>query len=162
MNFVQDFRYGAYPASRAFSLAWRLTAFTTLASLVSHVVGLFYIPRSKYHIGFSGERMTIYRRYKKIQRFIRIHVHISRYIATDEANGNRGTHDQFVVKCIIIPPLMKINVIKASSSVFQCCWENIICSFFPARHTRNFPASWIKLVGFPASWSNLFPSQELN
>ena len=30
---------------------------------------LFYTPRSKYHIGFSGERMTIYRRYKKIQRF---------------------------------------------------------------------------------------------
>ena len=29
----------------------------------------FYTPRSKYHIGFSGERMTIYRRYKKIQRF---------------------------------------------------------------------------------------------
>ena len=39
-------------------------------------------------------------------------------------------NDQFVVKCIIIPPLMKINVIKASSRVFQCCWENIICSFF--------------------------------
>ena len=33
---------------------------------------LFYTPRSKYHIGFSGERMTIYRRYKKIQRFSRI------------------------------------------------------------------------------------------
>ena len=32
----------------------------------------FYTPRSKYHIGFSGERMTIYRRYKKIQRFSRI------------------------------------------------------------------------------------------
>ena len=55
---------------------------------------------------------------------------------------------------------MKINVIKAFSGVFQCCWENIICSFFPARHTRNFPASQIKLVGVPASWSNLFPSQE--
>ena len=50
-------------------------------------------------------------------------------------------NDQFVVKCIIIPQLMKINVIKAFSGVFQCCWENIICSFFPARHTRNFPAS---------------------
>ena len=49
--------------------------------------------------------------------------------------------DQFVVNCIIIPQLMKINVIKAFSGVFQCCWENIICSFFPARHTRNFPAS---------------------
>ena len=46
-------------------------------------------------------------------------------------------NDQFVVKCIIIPQLMKINVIKAFSGVFQCCWENIICSFFPARHTRN-------------------------
>ena len=55
---------------------------------------------------------------------------------------------------------MKINVIKAFSGVFQCCWEKIICSFFPARHTRNFPASWIKLVGFPASCSNLLPSQE--
>ena len=50
-------------------------------------------------------------------------------------------NDQFVVKCIIIPQLMKINVIKAFSGVFQCCWENIICSFFPARHTRNFLAS---------------------
>ena len=50
-------------------------------------------------------------------------------------------NDQFVVKCIIIPQLMKINVIKAFSGVFQCCWEKIICSFFPARHTRNFPAS---------------------
>ena len=49
--------------------------------------------------------------------------------------------DQFVVKCIIIPHLMKINVIKAFSGVFQCRWENIIFSFFPARHTRNFPAS---------------------
>ena len=53
----------------------------------------FYTPHSKYHIGFSGERMTIYRRYKKIQRFIRIHVHISRYIATDEANGNTNKRD---------------------------------------------------------------------
>ena len=50
-------------------------------------------------------------------------------------------NDQFVVKCIIIPQLMKINVIKAFSGAFQCCWEIIICSFFPARHTRNFPAS---------------------
>ena len=50
-------------------------------------------------------------------------------------------NDQFVVKCIIIPQLMKINVFKAFSGVFQCSWENIICSFFPARHTRNFPAS---------------------
>ena len=50
-------------------------------------------------------------------------------------------NDQFVVKCIIIPQLMKINVIKAFSGVFQCCWENIIFSLFPARHTRNFPAS---------------------
>ena len=48
----------------------------------------------------------------------------------------RASNDQFVVKCIIIPQLMKINVIKAFSGVFQCCWENIICSFFPARHTR--------------------------
>ena len=50
-------------------------------------------------------------------------------------------NDQFVGKCIMIPQLMKINVIKAFSGVFQCCLENIICSFFPARHTRNFPAS---------------------
>ena len=50
-------------------------------------------------------------------------------------------NDQFVVKCIIIPQFLKINVIKAFSGVFQCCWESIICSFFPARHTRNFPAS---------------------
>ena len=28
-------------------------------------------------------------------------------------------NDQFVVKCIIIPQLMKINVIKAFSGVFQ-------------------------------------------
>ena len=72
MKFIQDFRHEAYPARRAFTLAWRLTAFTTLASLVSHVVGLFYTPRSKCHIAFSGEGMTIYRRYKKIQRFSRI------------------------------------------------------------------------------------------
>ena len=46
---------------------------------------------------------------------------------------------------------MKIYVIKAFSGVFQHCWEKIICSFFPARHTRNLPARKIKLVGFPAS-----------
>ena len=33
---------------------------------------------------------------------------------------------------------MKINV-KAFSGVFQCCWESIICSFFPARH-KKFPS----------------------
>ena len=60
-------------------------------------------------------------------------------ITSDDASG--APNDQFVVKCIIIPQLMKINVIKAFSGVFQCCWESIICSFFPARHTRNFPAS---------------------
>ena len=60
-------------------------------------------------------------------------------------------NDQFVAKCIIMPQLIKINVIKAFSGVFQYCWEKIICSFFPARHTRNFPARKIKLVGFPAS-----------
>ena len=38
----------------------------------------------------------------------------------------------------------------------QCCWENIICSFFPARHKGNFPASSIKLVGFPARNSARF------
>ena len=59
-------------------------------------------------------------------------------------------NDQFVEKCIIIPQVMKIYVMKAFSSVFQYCWEKIICSFFPARHTRNFPARKIKLVGFPA------------
>ena len=37
------------------------------------------------------------------------------------------------------------------AGVIQYCWEKIICSFFPARHTRNFPVSEIKLVGFPAS-----------
>ena len=58
--------------------------------------------------------------------------------------------DQFVVKCIIIPPLMKINVIKASSRVFQCCWENIICSFFPARHTTNLALLYI----FPQQLKN--------
>ena len=30
--------------------------------------------------------------------------------------------------------------------------EKIICSFLPARHTRNFPARKIKLVGFPVSY----------
>ena len=59
----------------------------------------------------------------------------------DPGNEVGAPNDQFVVKCIIIPQLMKINVIKAFSGVFQCCWENIICSFFPERHTRNFPAS---------------------
>ena len=37
-----------------------------------------------------------------------------------QVQDNTGApNDQFVVKCIIIPPLMKINVIKASSRVFQ-------------------------------------------
>ena len=58
-------------------------------------------------------------------------------------------NDQFVEKCIIIPQLMKIYVIKAFSGVFQYCWEQIICSLFPARHTRNFPARKIKFVWFP-------------
>ena len=48
---------------------------------------------------------------------------------------------------------MKINVIKAFSGVFQCCWENIICSFFPARHTRNLAADQIY---FPARNSARF------
>ena len=60
-------------------------------------------------------------------------------------------NNQFVEKCVIIPQLMKIYVIKAFSGVFQYCWEKRICSFFPARHTRNFPTRKIKLVGFPAS-----------
>ena len=38
-------------------------------------------------------------------------------------------NDQFVVKCIIIPQLMKINVIKAFSVVFQCCWETLSVIF---------------------------------
>ena len=49
-----------------------------------------YTPRSKYDIAFSGERMTIYRRYKS---FFRTHLHIYRYIATDEANGNTNKRD---------------------------------------------------------------------
>ena len=60
-------------------------------------------------------------------------------------------NDQFVEKCIIIPQLMKIYVIKAFSGVFQYSGKNIIFPFFPARHIRNFPARKIKLVGFPAS-----------
>lgn len=35
--------------------------------------------------------------------------------------------------------------------LFNIAGKKIICSFFPARQTRNFPASEIKLVGFPAS-----------
>ena len=58
-------------------------------------------------------------------------------------------NDQFVVKCIIIPQLMKINVIKAFSDIFQCCWENIICSFFPARH-KKFPSQLDKIGWFPS------------
>ena len=61
----------------------------------------------------------------------------------------RAPNDQFVVKCIIIPQLMKINVIKAFSGVFQCCWENIICSFFPARH-KKFPSQLDKIGWFPS------------
>ena len=34
---------------------------------------------------------------------------------------------------------------------FNIAGKKIICSFFPARYTRNFPARKIKLVGFPAS-----------
>ena len=56
-------------------------------------------------------------------------------------------NDRFVVKCIIIPQLMKINVIKAFSGVFQCCWENI-CSFFPAKH-KNFSSQLDKIGWFP-------------
>ena len=44
---------------------------------------------------------------------------------------------------------MKINVIKAFSGVFQCCWENIICSFFPARH-KKFPSQLDKIGWFPS------------
>ena len=58
-------------------------------------------------------------------------------------------NDQFVVKFIIIPQLMKINVIKAFSGVFQCCWGNIICSFFPARH-KKFPSQLDKIGWFPS------------
>ena len=58
-------------------------------------------------------------------------------------------NDQFLVKCIIIPQLMKINVIKAFSGVFQCCWENNICSFFPARH-KKFPSQLDKIGWFPS------------
>ena len=44
---------------------------------------------------------------------------------------------------------MKINVIKAFSGVFQCCWENIICPFFPARH-KKFPSQLDKIGWFPS------------
>ena len=44
---------------------------------------------------------------------------------------------------------MKINVIKAFSGVSQCCWENIICSFFPARH-KKFPSQLDKIGWFPS------------
>ena len=39
----------------------------------------------------------------------------------------QGANDQFVEKCIIVPQLIKINVIKTFSGVFQYCWEKIIC-----------------------------------
>ena len=57
-----------------------------------------------------------------------------------ETKTSGAPNDQFVEKCIIIPQLMKIYVIKAFSGVFQYCWEKIICSFFPARHTKTFPS----------------------
>ena len=34
---------------------------------------------------------------------------------------------------------------------FNIAGKKRICSFFPARHTRNLPTRKIKLVGFPAS-----------
>ena len=69
---------------------------------------------------------------------------------TEVILSSGAPNDQFVEKCII-PQIMKIYVIKAFSGAFQYCWVKIICSFFPARHTRNFPAKKIKLVSFPAS-----------
>ena len=83
------------------------------------------------------------RRYASLRSFRNAETAASENISKEKKmESTQGApNDQFVVKCIIIPQLMKINVIKAFSGVFQCCWENIICSFFPARHTRNFPAS---------------------
>ena len=65
-------------------------------------------------------------------------------------NTSGAPNDQFVVKCIIIPQLMKINVIKAFSGVFQCCWENIICSFFPSKTHKKFPSQLDKIGWFPS------------
>ena len=87
----------------------------------------------------------------RVCAFSLIYSNLESHCQTRAPRKTGAANDQFVVKCIIIPQLMKINVIKAFLGVFQCCWENIICSFFPARPTRNFPASQIKLVGFPAS-----------
>ena len=42
-------------------------------------------------------------------------------------------------------------LLKHFQVFFNIVGKKIICSFFPARHTRNFPARKIKLVGFPAS-----------
>ena len=76
---------------------------------------------------------------------------ISRHSTSQVSTG--APNEQFVERCIIIPQLMEIYVIKAFSGVFQYCCEKIICSFFPARHTRKFPSQEDKicLVSQPAA-----------
>ena len=64
---------------------------------------------------------------------------------------------------------MKINVIKAFSGVFQCCWENIICSFlthkkFPSQLDKIgwFPSQLIKFIsqpGIPCAFKSLDPNR---
>ena len=71
------------------------------------------------------------------------------YDTTTELSPINTPNVQFVVKCIIIPQLMKINVIKAFSGVFQCCWENIICSF-PSKTHKKFPSQLDKIGWFPS------------
>ena len=82
----------------------------------------------------------------------------SKYVRYGYAIYSGAPNDQFVEKCIIIPQLMKIYVIKAFSVVFQYCWKKIICSFFPARHTTNFPARKIKFVWFPSQLQSEQPA----
>ena len=59
-------------------------------------------------------------------------------------------NDQFVEKCIIIPQLMKIYVIKAFSGVFQYCWEKKYLFLFPSKTHKKFCSQEDKIGWFPS------------
>ena len=63
-------------------------------------------------------------------------------------------NDQFVVKCIIIPQLMKINVIKAFSGVFLVLLGKHYLFLFPSKTHKKFPSQLDKIGWFPSQLIN--------
>ena len=67
-------------------------------------------------------------------------------------------NDQFVEKCIIIPQVMKIYVMKAFSGVFQYCWEKKYLFLFPSKTHKKFPSQEDKIGWIPSQLQSEQPA----